>query len=117
LELTEAEMLISDTLSGDNNFQEYQPVLQRRYVTEGGVRYVGNALTKDPSHMLHLGINPLRQMLAPGPEYVPDHLGVNLPTRMTPADEALSVRFMVSSKQHVFGPVAIPISQIPDRSV
>jgi hypothetical protein len=115
MELVEAEILIPAKLSGDNNFQEYQPVLQRRYSTEGGVRYVGNGLTIFPSSFLHLGINPLRQILAPGAEYVPAGLGVILPAFLSPEDEELSIRCMVSAKQFVFGPIAIPISKIPIR--
>ena len=117
VELVKAEVLIPEALSGNNNFQEYQPVLQLRYSTEGGVRYVGQGLTIVPSQFPHLGINPLRQMLAPGAEYVPESLGVNLPAGLSPEDEALSIRYTVSSKQLVFGPIATPINKIPIRDV
>jgi hypothetical protein len=104
-------------LSGDNNFQEYQPVLQRRSAKEGGVRYVGNCLTTSPSTFPYLGVNPLRPILAPEAEYVPEHLGVNLPDVLSAEDEALSIQFTVSAKQQVFGPIATPISKIPIRDV
>lgn len=117
VELVEAEMLIPQALSGDNAFAEYQPVLQRRYHSEDGVRYVGNCLTTIPSNILHLGVNPLQQMLAPGAEYVPEHLGVNLPTEMSTEDEALPIRCKVSARQQVIGPIATPISKIPTREV
>jgi hypothetical protein len=115
IELLEAEILIPETLSNNNNFQEYQPVLQRRSAKEGGVRYVGNCLTTNPSTFPHLGVNPLRPMLAPETEYVPEHLGVNLPDTLSPEDEASSIRCTVSAKQYVFGPIATPICKIPRR--
>jgi hypothetical protein len=116
VELVEAELLIPRDLRGNNNFREYQPVLQRRHSVAGGVRYVGNCLTTIPSNILHLGINPLRQMLAPGTEYVPESLSVNLPANLSPEDEALSIRFTVSAKQLVFGPISTAISKIPVRN-
>ena len=82
IELQEAEMLIPEALSSNNSFQEYQPVLQRRTAKEGGVRYVGSCLTTSPSTFLYLGVNPLRPILAPETEYIPEHLGVNLPERL-----------------------------------
>jgi hypothetical protein len=111
IELVEAELLIPQKLSGNNVFNEYQPVLQRRSLTENGVRYVGNALTTTPSTLLHLGVNPLRQMLAPGAEYVPEFLGANLPAGLSPEDEELAVRCTVSAKRSIVQ-IATPIKQI-----
>jgi hypothetical protein len=117
IELLEAEILIPETLSNNNNFQEYQPVLQRRYAKEGGVRYVGNCLTTSPSTFLYLGVSPLRPVLAPETEYVPEYLGVNLPDILSAEDEALLIRCTVSAKQQVIGPITTPISKIPIRDV
>lgn len=113
VELVEAELLVSEALRSDDHFQEWQPVLQIRRIDDHGVRYIGRCLTTYPSTVLHLGINPLMPILAPGADYIPDGLGLTLPATLSLADEALPVRWTVFTKQGIAGPETLPIAEIP----
>lgn len=116
LELAEAELLMPQQLSANNNFQEYQPVRQPRYANHDGVKFVGNALTIHASNFLHLGVNPLTLFLtAQMGEYIIAGLGACLPPNLTDEQMRLPIHYAVQSKQLCVGPVLVPISEIPFR--
>lgn len=115
LDLLEADLLIPKQLSGGNVFQAYQPVLLRRTHNDGTTQYVGNCLTVNPSTVPYLGVNPLRPILAPNVDYVPEHLSLTLPEHLTDEDETKSICYSVYSQKQVYGPRTIPIKDIPTR--
>ncbi len=116
VDLVEAELLIPEKLRGNNQFQEYSPVRQVRRHLENGVSFIGFVLTAVPSPILHLGINPLRQILAPGMgEYVVESIGIGLPSILSREDDALPIRYTVCTRQFVVGPILQPIADIRQR--
>jgi hypothetical protein len=117
VELMEAEMLAPQVLANNIHFQEYQPVLQRRYWTdEHGSRYVGGALTVHPSTQLYLGVNHLTPVLSREMgEHILDHPSIHLPSSLSDHDLMLPIRYCVQCKGRSVGPIMKRIADIPCR--
>ena len=116
LELLEAQIFLPKALAGQNFIAQYQPVLIHRPEVFAGMHYLGKCLTVHPSTVLYLGVNPLKAMLGPGEEYVPEHLGVALPERLSSEEGALPLYYSVSSRQQAFGPSSVLVRDIPQNA-
>ncbi|MBI3697054.1 MAG: toll/interleukin-1 receptor domain-containing protein [Acidobacteria bacterium] len=116
LDMVDAELLIPEQLRGSSAFHSYPPVRETKRYEEDGVRWIGYRLTTQASQRPHLGISPLpATLLREMGEVLVTGLTIGLPADLSPANEALPIRYRVSARQESVGPVTIPVSQLPRR--
>ena len=115
LDMIDAELLIPKKLGNDNGFGPTPPVRETAHHEEYGFRWIGYRLTNEFSHFFP-NITPLPKVLPKGSgEVLVTALKIDLPANLSPADEALTIRYRVSAREHGVGPVVIPIGELPRR--
>jgi len=116
LDMLDAELQVPEQLQGNNFVGDWPPVRMKTRFEESGVRWIGHRLTTKASPQAHLGINPLPETLVPQMgEVQVEGLTITLPANLSPADEALAIRYRVSARQESVGPVTKPIAQLERR--
>ena len=115
LDMIDAELLVPAQLGP--SLHAFSPVRELHQITENGMRWTGYRLTTIPSTIAHLGVEPLRKSLAASMGEVP-LTGINIALARIPSaeEEALPIRYRVSSQQRDIGPIIVPIGELPERA-